>query len=129
MSPKVLFRSAAVFNWLAAGAVLLMPAALAQRLDLPPPPIATVYGQLACMAIAVFGGMYWMVARDNLRYRPFVAIAIVTKFLAVAIVTGQWTAGTVAWPLAALSLVDIAWAVIFWRFLRRDGRARCKACT
>lgn len=116
---RILFTTAALFNWAAAIFVFLMPAQLAATMGLPPGPAGSVWGQVGGAAIVVFGWAYWMISRDVVRYRPYILLGIVGKVTIVLVMVGNWIAGTMQWPLAALIQIDAIYAVLFARFLAR----------
>jgi hypothetical protein len=113
---KVLFYSAALFNW---GAVLIL-ALLARPLGLPPP-YQTMFGQMTLGAILVFGCGYWMVGRDPGANRGIAALGVMGKLLVVAIVLSHWLGGRATPQMAALVSADVVYALLFLKFLKQGA--------
>src|SRR5271167_4478318 len=110
-----LFVTAACFNW-AVGLLLLADFPLAARLiGLSDPP--TVWVHLVAATVLLFGGAYWLVAREPERYRPFVGLGAAGKLTFAAIIYYHWFAGDGPVRLAMLVSVDVIFAVLFLRYL------------
>ena len=113
---KVLFRSAAIFSW----AAILILTLLAHPLGLEPPQ-ETVFGQIALVAIFAFGCGYWMVGRAPMANRGIVALGASSKLAVVAVVFAHWLVGGTTTQMAVLVSGDIAYAFLFFWFLRRTA--------
>jgi hypothetical protein len=109
---KLLFTSAALFNWLVGVSLLAMPASLSAQFGIPWP-WESALAQMGCLAVVLFGWAYWKVARDPDRYRPYVTPGIIGKALTVVVLYGNWLGGNLPSWLAALSTVDAIYAVLF----------------
>jgi hypothetical protein len=83
-------------------------------------PTARLFIQLVACVIIVFGCAYAMIARDPVRYRPYILLGMVLKLAVVAFVYGYWVAGVIGYPLPALAAVDAVYAALFLRFHRRS---------
>jgi len=118
---RVLFRSAALFNW-AAALILLAPLGLAARLGLEPLPVGSVYEFIAAAAIALFGLGYWWAGTDPLRNRPLIELGLIGKIAVVALVGCAVLTGQANWRLAALASGDLVYAALFAVHLRRAPR-------
>ncbi|MCQ4325307.1 hypothetical protein CXK94_18020 [Stutzerimonas stutzeri] len=117
---RLLFTTAALFNWSVALGLLFPPALLSQLLQLTPVEGGDlILRHIASALIAVFGWAYWLVARDPQRWRALAVIGVIGKSLVVALVGVHWGLGTINgyWP--ALVMADLIYALLFLDFLRR----------
>ena len=114
---RILFYSAAVFNWLAC--VMLFPeTGIAGRLGLAPLMTHGPFDQIALFAIALLGLGYWMVARNPSAHRGIIVLGIIGKLSVVSILFGHYfLSGDVTLALASLSLGDVIYSVLFFRAL------------
>lgn len=121
---KRLFTTAALFNWSAAALIFvagLRPAwTLLIGLD-PASGSARLFFQFGIAAIALFGWVYWQVALDPVRNRPFALLGVIGKLMTVALIWGHWALGSIGWPLAVLVVVDLTYAILFWRWHMGDS--------
>lgn len=113
---RILFISAACFNVLAGLPLLLALRPMAALLRLQITPTSTLFIQLVMGLVIIFGWVYWMIACDPLRYRPYIVLGIILKVLFVSVVYGHWLAGNIPWPLPAVAAGDIVYALLFWRY-------------
>ena len=116
-----LFISAACFNLLAGLPLLVAMRPVAGLMGLEITPTSTLFIQITMGVVLVFGLAYWMIARDPVRYRPYIPLAIGLKVLVVVVIHGHWLAGNLAWPLALLASGDIVYALLFWRYYQRTA--------
>lgn len=116
-----LFLSAAWFNLLVGLPVLVAMDPVARLIGLELTPTATLFIQITMGVVVVFGLAYWMVARDPLRYRPYIPLGMSLKLLVVLLIQGHWLAGNIAWPLPVLACGDILFALLFWRYYRKTS--------
>jgi len=118
---RILFYSAAIFNW-AACFVFIEPLGLAARLSLSHAVSNDPFGQIALLAIAIFGFGYWMVVSNPAAYRGVVILGLIGKIGVVAIAFGHYFfVGDVNFNLASLTLGDMIFAVFFFRYLKATG--------
>lgn len=115
-----LFVTAAWFNWLAGLPLLVATGPVAPLMGLQLNAAATMFIQLTAGIVVVFGGVYWLIARDPVRYRVYIPLGILLKAYFVVVIYGWWLSGSLAWPLAALVSGDVVFAVLFWRYYRRS---------
>ena len=115
---RALFISAAGFNVLAGLLLVAAMGTAAGLMGLPLNPTAVLFIHITAGVVLVFGGVYWMIARDPVRYRPYIPLGIVLKVLVIVVVSGHWLAGHISWPLPALAAGDAIYAVLFWRYYR-----------
>src|SRR5450755_2322974 len=118
---RTLFISAGCFNILAGLPMLVVTVTFAGLMGLQLNPTATMFIQLTACIILVFGGAYWMIARDPDRFRPYIPLGIILKAAVIAIFYGHWLAGSIPWPLPALASGDIVFGVLFWRYYRQTA--------
>jgi len=69
--------------------------------------------------ILLFGAAYVLLAADPVRWRPYIPLAVAGKLIAAASVITPWAMGDISWRLPALISVDLLFAGLFVRFLRR----------
>jgi hypothetical protein len=96
MKAGPLFHIAAVFNFLVGIPMLVAYPVVARLLGLEGPP--TVWFHIAALVVVIFGGAYWCIARDPVKFRPYVHLGIVAKLAFVAAIYGHWLAVGVARP-------------------------------
>lgn len=118
---KVLFSAAAIFNWTAA-LLFIEPLGLAAALNLSHAVSNDPFGQIALVAIFIFGCGYWMVPRDPAGYRGIVVLGLIGKIGVVAIAFSHYFFGDVNFNLAGLTLGDLVFAAFFFRYLRATSR-------
>lgn len=119
---KVVFYTAAAFNWLAC--VLLLPQlGIADRIGFEPALTSGPWGQVALLAIALLGYGYWMVARDPIANRGIIVLGLIGKLGVVCIMFGHYLlAGDVNLRLASLSVGDLIYSALFLRALQATAR-------
>ena len=124
MSPsytRLLFISGAIFNLLAGLPFLIAPEFMAALMGLELNATAAMFLQLTFALVVVFGWVYWMIARDPVRNRPYILLGIILKLLVVAIFFGHWLSGNIPGHLPALASGDIFYALLFWLYYRRTA--------
>jgi len=121
---KKMLISAACFNWLAALALLLIPATLFQLFRITPLPAEPLFLHLFAVVVFVFGIGYYWAAIDFVRNAPIVRLGMIGK-LAV-FVTGlvNTLLGNVSWQIMLLVSVDLLYAVLFFMTLKAVVRAQ-----
>ena len=116
-----LFGTAAVLNIAVGGGLLFLRPWLGPLLGFDPTGGTNlVLANLAGALVVAFGGAYACAAADPARYRTYIQLGTIGKLLAVAAVVWPWLAGAVSWTLPAPALADVAYALLFWDFLRRS---------
>jgi hypothetical protein len=119
MNARALFSAAAGFNLLVGIPLLVMYPLSAQLLKLSGDP--SVWTHLVAAIVILFGYAYGRVARDPIRFRPYVGLGIIGKLGFVAIIYGHWLAGDASVRLALLVTVDLMFALAFLVYLRRTS--------
>jgi hypothetical protein len=118
---RMLFISAAWFNILAGLPLLVAMGTVAGLMGLQLNPTAVLFIHITAGLIVLFGGVYWMIARDPVRYRPYIPLGIILKVLVIVVVYGHWLSGSIPWPLPALAFGDVIYAVLFWRYYKQTA--------
>ena len=115
---RVLFYSAAVFNWVAC-LVFLEPLGIARLFNLSQSVSGDPLDQVALLAIALFGLGYWMVGGNPGAHRGIVILGLIGKLGVVAIMFSHYLfIGDVNLNVVVLVIGDLVFSVFFYRFLR-----------
>jgi hypothetical protein len=114
------FLGAAVWNMLAAGAVLflLTNAKFRQETGFPGP-ADRISSQLLASCLLVFGLGYYWVSRDLSRNRDLVLMGLIGKPIVFLVFLGPAVAGEIPIRLVFPSIVDLLFGVLFLEFLVR----------
>ena len=115
---RVLFRTAAVFNW-SAVALFLPALGLAERLGLSPAPTGTLFEHVGIAAIGLFGVGYWMAGSAPDRQRGVIQLGLAGKVIVVALVLAYYLAGDANLRLTLVISGDAIYAVLFTRYLAK----------
>ena len=115
----LLFRIGAIFNLLVGVPMLVAWPAAAAMLGVTTP--RSVFTDLVGAVGAVFGWVYWRIAEDPVVCRPYVSLGIAGKLAFVAVVYWNFALGRAPAGLAALVTVDLVFAGLFARWLRRTA--------
>jgi hypothetical protein len=117
-----LFLSAAVWNMLAAGAVLflLSDAKVRGEMGFPGPP-DTIGLQLLASCLFVFGLGYYWVSRGLSRNRDLVKLGVIGKPLVFVVFFGHALAQEIPVLLVIPSTVDLLFGALFLEFLLRTN--------
>jgi len=114
---RLLFRSAAIFNWSAV--LLFVPAlGLAQRFGIAPAPTGTMFELIALVAIFTFGFGYWHVAGAPEKYEGLIRVGMAAKLLVVALAYANFFGGSINLAMAAAASGDLIYGLLFWHYLR-----------
>jgi len=113
----VLFDIGAAFNLMVGVPLLVAYPSVAGLMGLSTP--RTVWTDLVGAMVALFGWVYWRIARDPVGCRPYVALGIAGKLAFVAVIYSNFALGRAPAALAALVSVDLVFALLFLRWLRR----------
>jgi hypothetical protein len=116
---RPLFTVAAAFNLLVGLPMLVAYPVVAAALALPGPP--TVWFHIVACVVVLFGYVYWQIARDPVRFRPYVVLGVIAKLLFVVVIYGHWLAGDVSGRVAALVTADLVFALAFAAYLRSSA--------
>lgn len=113
---RKLFIVAALFNVLAGLPFLVALQPVAALMGLQITTSSTLFIHLTMGMVVIFGWVYWMIARDPVRWRPYILLGIILKLFVVVVIHSHWLAGNIAWPLPTLACGDILFALLFWRY-------------
>ena len=119
MKHPVLFNAAAMFNLAAGIPLLVAPGVMAGLLALEITPAGTLFMQLTALAIAGFGIIYGLIARDPLRHRPYILLGIALKLAFVGFVCVYWLRGHIGGLLPLLAAGDVIVSILFLRAYRK----------
>jgi hypothetical protein len=115
---RIVFYSAAIFNW-AACVAFVKPMGIADFLGLSHAVGGDPFGQIALMAIALFGLGDWMVAGNLEAHRGIVLLGLIGKFAVVLVFFSHYFfVGDVNFNLAGLSIGDLMYCMLFYQFLK-----------
>lgn len=118
MRHRTLFNAAALFNLAAGIPLLVSPGFMAGLLALQITPAGTLFMQLTALAIAGFGVIYGLIARDPLRHRPYILLGVGLKIGFVGFVCTYWFLGHIGTLLPALAAGDVIFSILFLRAYR-----------
>ena len=115
MKARALFTTAAVFNFLVGIPMLVAYPLIARLFGLEGPP--TVWFHIAAAIVIIFGYAYACIARDPVKFRPYVMLGAISKMAFVVVIYGHWLNGTAPGPLALLVTMDLIFALLFTGYL------------
>lgn len=119
MKHPVLFNAAAMFNLAAGIPLLVAPGFMAGLLALEITPAGILFMQLTALAIAGFGIIYGLIARDPLRHQPYILLGVGLKLAFVGFVYAYWLRGHIGGLLPLLAVGDVIFSVLFLLAYRR----------
>ena len=115
-----IFLSGAIFNLAVALGLIFLLRWLQPYLGMAQVPANLNFlVDLVGMFICAFGVAYYLLSTDFPRYRVLASFGAACKLLVVAVVTFHFLAGYIGWPLLALAMVDLVYAILFIRVIRR----------
>ena len=115
MPTRSIFRVAAVFNILVALLLLFGRSKVGPYLGLETSTGSNaLFADLAAVLIGVFGALYFAIALDPHWMRPVIPFGIAGKLLAFGVVMFHLAVGGISWKIAALSVGDLVFAMLFW---------------
>ena len=115
----LLFRIGAAFNVLVGLPMFIAWPTAAALLGVTTP--RSVFSDLVGALVAMYGWIYWRIAEDPVGCRSYVLLGIVGKLAFVAVIYANWALGRAPAALAALVTVDLVFAILFARWLRRTA--------
>tara|TARA_R110000850_G_C9798880_1_gene450166 strand:+ start:215 stop:583 length:369 start_codon:yes stop_codon:yes gene_type:complete len=118
MNHRTLFNAAALFNLAAGIPLLVAPGFMAGLFSLEITPAGTLFMQLTALAIAGFGIIYGLIARDPLRHRPYILLGVGLKIAFVGFVYAYWLRGHIGGLLPLLAAGDVIFSILFVRAYR-----------
>lgn len=116
------FISAALFNW-GVGAGLLILWQWVLPLLQTPSPEHPVFVHFTAWLVLSFGLGYYWVSRHPRRNRAIILLGVIGKIGVFLIGTYYGLLSLIGWPLAALTGVDLIYAMIFLYYWYRLGES------
>jgi len=117
---RLLFSTAAVFNFLAAMPFLIAAPQFARLIGMQPIPTDALFTHMVAALVLAFGWGYWRISRDPVVNRPLIHLGVVGKSLLVLVVGIDWLVGNTNWPFALIVSGDAVFVVLFVDYLRRS---------
>lgn len=116
---RIVFFSAALFNWVVGAALILAMPLVERLLGLTPVTSSDkFFVDVASVLIIAFGCAYWLLGMDFQRYRLFAPLGAYAKLAVVAIAVWHYLAGNIGWQLPALTGGDLIYSLLFFAMLR-----------
>ena len=109
---RKLFISAALFSLLAGLPLLLAPGPASALLGLSLNPAAILFMHITMGVVVVFGFTYWLIARNPVRYRPYIGLSIVLKLLVASVILGHWLSGNTGLHFPILAFGDLSFGMM-----------------
>jgi hypothetical protein len=117
---RLLFGGSALFNLAVAAGLLTASAEIGAALNLgAATPGSVVLSNLCGAFIALFAYAYVRIALEPVRYRAYVELGAIGKMLVLPAAGIPWALGYIGWELPLLACGDLAFALLFWDWLRR----------
>lgn len=114
--------SAALFNWLVAVALLIIPATLFQLFSVTPLPTEPLFLHLFAVVVFVFGIGYYWASREFSANAPIVRLGMIGKLAVFLTGLANTLLGNVSWQIMLLVSVDLLYAILFLMALKsRDS--------
>ena len=120
-SQKVLFTSAAAFNFAIALPLLLATPWMGEVAELQLNASGQMFLRLIAAIALAFGYAYWLIGVDPVRYRPFLVMGGILKVGLGGFFYGAWLSGIIGWQLPVLVTGDFVYAALFFRFYRQSA--------
>ncbi len=119
---QVWFYAATVYNVAWGILVIVQPNLLFKLLGMPLPNYPSLF-QCIGMMVLVYGLGYWYIARDPIRYAPFVWIGLLGKTFGPIGFFAAALRGDLPWAFGWTILAnDLIWHPAFWTFALRYAR-------
>jgi len=117
-SMRIMFTTAAWFNWLAGLAVAVNAELLFGLFRITPLPTEPLFLQLFAWLVIVFGIGYFWVSRDPVANVPIIKLGMIGKLSVVLVSLACVLTGSVSWQMMTLVSADLLYAILFWRALQ-----------
>jgi hypothetical protein len=117
-SMRIMFTTAAWFNWVAGGVVAINVELLFGLFRITPLPTEPLFLQLFAWVIIVFGIGYFWASRDPVANVPVIKLGMIGKLSVVLVSLACVLTGSVSWQIMLLVSVDLLYAILFWRALK-----------
>ena len=117
-SIRIMFTTAAWFNWVAGLAVAVNVELLFSLFRITPLPTEPLFLQLFAWLVIVFGIGYFWVSRDPVANVPIIKLGLIGKLSVVLVSLACVLTGSVSWQMMTLVSADLLYAILFWRALQ-----------
>ena len=117
-SIRFMFTTAALFNWMAGGAVAINAVWLFGFFGVTPLPTEPLFLQLFAWLVIVFGIGYFWASRDPVANVPVIKLGMLGKLSVVLVSMACVLTGSVSWQFMLVVSVDLLYAILFWRALQ-----------
>jgi hypothetical protein len=117
-SMRIMFTTAAWFNWVAGGAVAINVELLFGLFRITPLPTEPLFLQLFAWVIIVFGIGYFWASRDPVANVPVIKLGMIGKLSVVLVSLACVLTGSVSWQIMLLVSADLLYAILFWLALK-----------
>ena len=117
-SMRIMFTTAAWFNWLAGLALAVNVELLFGLFRITPLPTEPLFLQLFAWLVIVFGIGYFWVSRDPVANVPIIKLGMIGKLSVVLVSLACVLTGSVSWQMMTLVSADLLYAILFWRALK-----------
>ena len=117
-SIRIMFTTAALFNWMAGGAVAINAVWLFGLFGVTPLPTEPLFLQFFAWLVIVFGIGYFWASRDPAANVPVIKLGMIGKLSVVLVSLACVLTGSVSWQLMILVSADLLYAILFWRALK-----------
>ena len=117
-SMRIMFTTAAWFNWLAGLAVAVNAELLFGLFRITPLPTEPLFLQLFAWLVIVFGIGYFWVSRDPVANVPIIKLGMIGKLSVVLVSLACVLTGSISWQMMTLVSADLLYAILFWRALQ-----------
>lgn len=113
---RLMFRSAAAWNWAASLAFFFAYRPIFDLLNMAAPVYPVMLRLFLALAF-VFGVGYWWVSGDTGKNRDIVRLGVMGKLLVALIMTAHYLMGEIHLLVAMAGMVDLVYAILFIHFL------------
>jgi hypothetical protein len=117
-SIRIMFTTAAWFNWMAGLAVAVNVELLFGLFGVTPLPTEPLFLQLFAWLVIVFGIGYFWASRDPVANVPVIKLGMIGKLSVVLVSLVCVMTGSISWQFMLLVSVDLLYAILFWRALK-----------
>jgi len=117
-SIRIMFTTAALFNWMAGGAVAINAVWLFGLFGVTPLPTEPLFLQFFAWLVIVFGIGYFWASRDPAANVPVIKLGMIGKLSVVLVSLACVLTGSISWQLMILVSADLLYAILFWRALK-----------
>ena len=117
-SMRIMFTTAAWFNWVAGLAVAVNAELLFGLFRITPLHTEPLFLQLFAWLVIVFGIGYFWASRDPAANVPVIKLGIIGKLSVVLVSLACVLTGSVSWQIMLLMSIDLLYAILFWRALQ-----------